>query len=111
MKEVGVLLGRFSPFYKGHQAQADSMIRERGLENCLIIIGSSDSYNYRTPFSYEQRREIIKQIYPGMTIIPLPDINPELVYFDGSTNDQWLAEIEKLEKSMSVRFIFYGGSK
>jgi len=29
MKDVGVLLGRFSPFYKGHQAQSDSMIRER----------------------------------------------------------------------------------
>lgn len=105
------MLGRFSPFYKGHQAQSDSMIRERGLENCLIIIGSSDSCNYRTPFSYEQRRKIIKQIYPEMKIVPLPDVNPELVYFDGSTNNQWLAEIEKLEKNISVRFVFYGGSK
>ncbi|HCQ31463.1 TPA: hypothetical protein DIU27_03730 [Candidatus Collierbacteria bacterium] len=111
MKEIGVLLGRFSPFHKGHQAQVDLMIKERGLENCMIIVGSADSYNHRTPFSYEQRREIIKQIYPEIRIVPLPDINPELVYFDGSTNDRWLAEIKKLENSMAVRFVFYGGSK
>ncbi|KKT39509.1 hypothetical protein A3K29_02075 [Candidatus Collierbacteria bacterium RIFOXYB2_FULL_46_14] len=110
MKEVAVLLGRFSPFHKGHQAQVDLMITERGLENCMIIIGSSNSCNQRTPFSYEQRREIIKQIYPAMRIVPLPDINPKLVYFDGSTNDQWLAEIKKLENNMAVRFVFYGGS-
>lgn len=105
------MLGRFSPFYRGHQAQVDLMIRERGLNNCMILVGSSNSYNPRTPFTYEQRREIIKQIYPKMKIVPLPDVNPALVYFDGSTNEKWLEEIKKLERNMSVKFLFYGGSR
>jgi nicotinamide mononucleotide adenylyltransferase len=111
MTETGVLLGRFSPFHKGHQAEVEYMIEEHGIEKCLVMIGSSDSYNYRTPFTYEQRMTIIKAVYPEIKIIPLPDIKAKQIFFDGSTNQQWLASIKEIEKEMGVKFIFYGGSK
>ena len=110
MKNKAVLLGRFSPFHKGHQAEVDLMIKKHGIENCLVIIGSSDSYNFRTPFSFEERAKIIKTIYPEIEVIPLPDIQRELAYFDGSTNDKWLGNIKEIETKRGEKFIFYGGS-
>lgn len=108
---LAVFTGRFAPLHKGHQMTIDAMTKENGIENCLILIGSSNSYTERTPYTFEQRREMIMAIYPKIKTLPLPDVKPELKHFDGTTNTIWLERIKKIEKDLNTKFIFYGGSK
>lgn len=111
MKNTAVFLGRFSPFQKGHMSVMDTMIKENGIKNCLVMIGSSNSYNSRTPFSYEQRKMMIRAYFPDVRIMPLPDIKPEKVFFDSNTNDQWLDNLKKIQNKLKTNFVFYGGGK
>ena len=73
--KLGLVLGRFQTFHKGHE-----LIIDTALESCekvLIFIGSSDKENtYKNPFSYEYRKNIIEEVYNNKNIIiaPLPDL-------------------------------------
>lgn len=110
MKTKHVYLGRFSPFHLGHKLLLQKVVDKYGIENTLVIIGSSNTLNSRTPYTYEQRREIVLKSFPGIEILPLPDAKPDLLYFDGSTNDLWLDSIENIARSRNEGFVFYGGS-
>lgn len=77
----------------------------------LILVGSSNSISKRTPYTFEDRAEIIRVSFPSLEILPLPDGKPNLEYFDGSTNGMWLDNIENLAKNRNEEFVFYGGSK
>lgn len=97
-----VYLGRFSPFHLGHKMVVDIMINRYVIDNCLVIIGSSNITDERTPFSYQTRFEMVKSVFPDIAALALPD-----VYSD----DIWLDNIQKIEKEMGENFIFVGGSK
>lgn len=107
---IGVVLGRFSPLHKGHQMIIDYMIKKHGIKNCLILIGSSNSLTERTPYTFDQREKMLHILYPEIKILPLPDIEPELKLYRDNTNEIWLNNVEKIEKEMGSKFIFYGGS-
>jgi cytidyltransferase-like protein len=106
-----VYLGRFAPFHKGHLRLILKLIAKVGRENILILIGSSNNVNKRTPFTFEDRAKIIKVSIPEIEILPLPDGKAGVEYFDGSTNDMWLDSLEKLAQERKEKFIFYGGSE
>ena len=106
-----VYLGRFAPFHKGHLRLILKLIDKAGLENTLILIGSSNNVNRRTPYTFEDRAKIIKVSIPEIEILPLPDGKAGVEYFDGSTNDIWLDSLEKLAQERKEKFVFYGGSK
>jgi len=106
-----VYLGRFSPFHLGHEMTLKKMIDLYGVESCLVMVGSSNSLNDRTPYTYEARKTMIQTIFPDVEIIPLPDIQPERIVFDGSTNDVWLKNIGKIAEDRDEKFVFVGGSK
>ncbi len=107
--KVYVYLGRFCPFHLGHKSIVDKMVSKFGLENILLIIGSSTSRNPRTPYTFEQRREMINFLYPEIKIIPLPDSEPKLTFFRHDTNEIWLKELEAIENQMDSDFTFVGG--
>lgn len=111
MKQVHVYLGRFSPFHCGHEGMIQKMISLYGVENILIMIGSSNTYNDRTPYTYVERERMIHSIFPEIEILALPDGRPDLVYFDGSTNGIWLDSIDKIAKDRNEYFSFVGGCK
>ena len=77
MKEykLGLVLGRFQIFHKGHE-----LIINTALEKCekvLIFIGSSDKKDtYKNPFDFDFRKKIIEEVYNDKNIIiaPLPDL-------------------------------------
>ncbi len=97
-----VFLGRFAPLHLGHQKIIDKMISLYGINNCLILIGSSNVINERTPYSFLFRKKLIKTIYPKINILPLVDVN----------NDRlWLDIVKKLETKLKTEFIFLGGSE
>lgn len=106
-----VYLGRFAPFHKGHRLLLDEMTKRYGQDSVLVVVGSTNTLNRRTPYTYEDRAEIIKISFPGIEVIPLPDGKPNLEYFDGTTNEAWLDSIEAVAKSRGEKFVFYGGSE
>lgn len=110
MKEYSVLLGRFCPFHLGHQKIVDKLIYDFGEKSVLIIIGSSTTINSRTPYTFSQRKNMIRSIYPNIRILPLPDPEPNLITFHNDTNNVWLDSVEELEKRMKAKFTFFGGS-
>ena len=66
--KLGMILGRFQIFHKGHES-----IINKALELCdnvLILIGSADKAGtYENPFNYETRRAIIEEVYNDKVII------------------------------------------
>ena len=71
---LGIMVGRFQTFHKGHQAMID-----KALELCDtvgVLIGSSqESGTNKNPFTYAMRERTLRTIYgDGIQIYPLPDI-------------------------------------
>lgn len=87
------------------------MIEINGIDSVLVLVGSSNALNKRTPFTFEDRKKIVQISFPGVEILPLPDGKPGLEYFDGSTNDLWLDNLQRLAKERDEEFVFYGGEQ
>ena len=111
MKTRYVYLGRFAPFHNGHGRLLSMMVEKYGVENVLVLVGSTNTLNSRTPFTYEDREEIIRISFPDVEVLPLPDGKPNMVYFDGTTNKIWLDSIEEIAKDRNEKFVFCGGSE
>ena len=58
----GIMIGRFQPFTKGHDETIQEMIRD-GVKP-LIIIGSIDKDDERNPLTFDERKKLIKKVYP-----------------------------------------------
>ena len=72
--KLGISVGRFQTFHKGHQLLIDKAIEL--CDRVGVFIGSSQEYGTnKNPFDYETRESILKTIYGNsITIYPLPDI-------------------------------------
>ncbi len=112
--EVGVQLNRACPYHKYHEFLTQKIAEKHGIENTLILIGSSNNVNpERSPYTFAQRYEMIRQRWSGVLILPLPDQDkttsgPKL---NGNRFDAWIQNLKKLEQRLKVRFHFYGGSE
>lgn len=117
----GVQLGRFAPYHKGHQLVTEAL-RARYGDRALVLIGSSNSFQgepprnerervqmSRTPFTYEERRNMIVSVYPDLKVLPLPDVNPDPTQHD-HTFRAWLEQIHGLESQLEAKFCFVGGA-
>jgi phosphopantetheine adenylyltransferase len=72
--KYGAVLGRFCPIHNGHMGVINKLIEVHGIENSIIILGSSNArISHRNLFSYVERRRFIKAIYPNIRIIGLGD--------------------------------------
>ena len=72
--KLGMILGRFQIFHKGHES-----IINQALDLCdevIILIGSADKFGtYENPFNYDTRKAIIEEVYKDRLIIaPLNDL-------------------------------------
>lgn len=84
----GVFLGKLGPIQSGHEKVAETMFNMFGIDNSLIILGSSNSnISLRHFFTYQERRGFIKTIFPQAKIIGLPDY---------STDQDWLIALDDL---------------
>lgn len=79
MDKIGILVGRFQIFHKGHEK-----VINMGLKTCntlIIFIGSiQESRTKRNPFTYYERAKAIRKVYPNgerIIIAPLPDMTNE----------------------------------
>jgi len=72
--DVGVYIGRFNPIHKGHQRTIEQMMFNHTINHSLLMIGSPNvNLSLRNLFTYKERRDFIKAIYPNIRIAPLPD--------------------------------------
>jgi len=72
--KYAVYLGRFSPIHKGHQKVISKMVSKFGYKSSLLLIGSSVSkLGNRLFYTYLQRKNMIKKLYPKITVVGLPD--------------------------------------
>ena len=112
METIGVQLGRFAPYHNGHHMITEAIIAKHGADHTLVMIGSSTSLNERTPFTFEQRREMIQKAVGNLVeIMPLPDTDPtQSVPYEDSFAE-WRKGIKAIEQARQVQFKFYGGSR
>jgi len=71
-KSFGVFLGRCQPFSNAHNETIQEMIRDNVTP--VIILGSINKNDDRNPLTFEERKKLIKMIYPrGVIILGLED--------------------------------------
>lgn len=109
--KVGVFVGRMCPIHIGHMETINTMVRECGEDNSIIILGSMvQNLTFRVMFPYYQRRNWIRTLYKrDIRIVGVPDFP--------NNNEAWLSAIDDILDS-SFRHsgyecmdeTFYGGS-
>ena len=104
MKKTAIYIGRFNPIHTGHGTVMKEMIKRYGVENCLVIIGSSNApISLRHFFSYHERKQFIQKLFPDMRLAGLPDYH----------NDrEWLAALDDLIRLTGLEpseVTFFGG--
>lgn len=102
----GIFIGRLSPLQLGHEAVIQRLIEAHGAQNVLILLGSVNTgYSDRTPFSYEERKELVHKIFPTIPVVGIPD------YPDDPT---WLKDVDTLIRAQGFnpdRAVFWGGTR
>jgi len=72
--------------------------------NCLVAIGSTNAgFSLRHFFSYQERRNFIKKLFPKIKVVGLPDY---------ITDEEWLVALDDILTSMGINpknVIFFGG--
>ncbi len=70
--QYGILIGRFQPLHKAHQAIIDEIMHDG--RKPIIFIGSSNKLDDKNLFNYIERASMIHSIYGGDVVtLPLPD--------------------------------------
>jgi bifunctional NMN adenylyltransferase/nudix hydrolase len=69
-----VFIGRFQPFHNGHKAIVDAAL-ERAKEVIIVVGSSFASRNIRNPFTFDERRQMIKSVFPqdNVKVVPVSD--------------------------------------
>lgn len=84
----GVFVGRMSPFHRGHELVVRTMVHACGIERSLLVIGSANHpCSLRHFFSYTERRDFVKTLFPELRVIGLPDY---------PTDDEWVLALDDL---------------
>ena len=84
-----VFIGRFSPFHVGHKKVIDEALSRA--DRVLVLIGSANrSRDFFTPFSYEEREELIRLHYKDNTRLIISPLN-DYMYND----TKWVLETQR----------------
>lgn len=81
------IVARMGPIHLGHQAILDKAIEEYGKKLILFLWSANNPQSLRHFFTYQQRRDFIKTLYPDIIVAPLPDF---------PTNEEWFVAIDDL---------------
>jgi len=102
-----VFVGRFSPFHAQHKRVVDIALSKA--ENVLLLIGSAgNARTIRNPFSYEERKRMIEDVYfdedfgsTGALKYPRLHIRP---VYDRTYNDTaWIAQVQDIVKEAILK--------
>lgn len=80
-------VGRFCPMHLGHQGMTGGMIGAYP-DNHLLLIGScNEEMSLRNLFTYTDRNDFIKAIFPNARIAPMPDFEKDDVSWFKALDD------------------------
>lgn len=67
-----VFIGRFQPFHRGHHHVVEELRDE--YDSFTVVVGSpEESRTGENPLTFEERKQIIRDCFPGIRVEPLPD--------------------------------------
>lgn len=119
----GLLHGRFQPFHNGHLYLIKKALES--VEKLTIGIGSANVCDSKNPFTYKQRKEMIKNVIQQeklskkiKTIVPLDDFYDDNLWFDNIIkqtgkidvvigNNQWSNRIFESKNIPVIRIKYY----
>jgi len=95
-KQYGIFIGRAQPFTNAHNEIIQSIIRDG--KTPIIIIGSIDKNDDRNPLTFEERKSLIKKVYPfGCRFIGLDDKDDWNYWYEMvKTNLEKIAPIKQM---------------
>lgn len=72
--ELGIIVGRFQNFHKGHEDVFNKAIQI--CDKVGVFVGSSqEEKTSKNPFSYELRKSMLEKVFSdSISVFPLPDI-------------------------------------
>ena len=76
--KVSVFVGRLDPLHLGHINTITTMIEEKDKGGeAVVFLGSVNSHltGNKTLFNYQERRGFLRKRFPGVLVLPLPDMN------------------------------------
>ncbi len=77
-KTYGMVMGRFQPFHKGHEFIINEVLLD-GKVPVLLLGDDNSNDTKRNPLSFEERKELIKLVYP----------DTEIEFLKISDNEDW----------------------
>lgn len=92
MRDALVFIGRFQPFHNGHKAVIETALEQA--KEVVIVVGSSfAARNIRNPFTFEERKTMIKAVFPSdnVKVVPVSDYPYD--------DNKWINAIMKIVKS------------
>ncbi len=102
----GVYVGRFNPVHLGHVKVIKAMLERFGPDRSLLVIGSSNTpQSLRHFFTYDERKGLIRKIFPDLKMVGLPDYHDDKV---------WLSALEDILNVAGFPLsetVFFGGSQ
>lgn len=84
-----VFIGRFQPFHFGHKAIVDAALEQA--KEVIVVVGSSfAARNIRNPFTFEERKAMIKAVYPqdSVKVVPVCDYPYD--------DNKWVAAVQSI---------------
>ncbi len=70
----GLVVGRFQPLHKGHEA-----VIRRAIEDCVhvaVAVGSTNAkQGPQNPLSWDERRDLLLGVFPEAEVFNVPDIH------------------------------------
>lgn len=82
-----VNVGRLNPMHLGHEAVIDSSLNWFRGEFLQILWSANASFSLRHFFTYAERREFFKKVYPNIPVVWIPDFK---------TDEEWLVALDDL---------------
>ena len=112
--KIGIIIGRFQPFHKGHEALVNAALSDS--DEVLIFVGSANkSTTPKNPFTYEQRKEMItRSIKKGMnrvTIMPSLDFDYDNTRWDEHHADVIRSTCKNLSMGLPYEGYIYTTTK
>ena len=89
MRDALVFIGRFQPFHNGHKAVVEAALEQA--KEVVIVVGSSfAARNIRNPFTFEERKTMIKSVFPSdnVKVVPVSDYPYD--------DNKWMNAIQKV---------------
>ncbi len=123
-KNVGLLIGRFQPFHKGHLYLIKKALEQ--VDSLKIGIGSANVTDENNPYSFEERKKILETVAKTeniknriVSIIPINDhLQSDEIWYEKAKevvgefevyvgNDEWNTGIFGGHGHRVLRFPFY----